>query len=158
MITVSGASSNNKDFTVEVITDANNIIVNQAHAGGTTTKSLINETVSATITLFGRAGFVEIGKGQGQIDLSASRAFNVTYTNITGRSLSLIVTVTGDFKGGGLVTVDDEVIARNKGGDYYSSTQSTDGYGPASIIVPSGSTYVLTKTGTATIAYWGELR
>lgn len=44
---VTGSASNDKEFTVEVITDSNNVIFNQSHAGGTTTKSLVDEATSA---------------------------------------------------------------------------------------------------------------
>jgi len=89
VVTVTGSSSNNKDFTVEVITDANNIIVNQAHADGTTTKSLVDETVSATVTLFARAGKAEIGAGQGWVNVTSSRSVGSVATNNTGRSFQL---------------------------------------------------------------------
>jgi hypothetical protein len=89
VVQVTGTASNNKLFTVEVITDANNIIVNQAHAGGTTSKSLVNETVSAAVTLVAKWFNAPIGLGQGWVDVSSSRSEGVTYTNTTGRPFQI---------------------------------------------------------------------
>ena len=90
VITVIGAYSNNKNFTVEVITDDDNVIVNQAHAGGTTTKSLVDETVGATITLLSRAKNAPIGLGQGWC--IPTRVRNTTYTNPTNRAIKAFMT------------------------------------------------------------------
>lgn len=82
-------ASNNSEFTVEVITDDDNVIVNQAHAGGTTSKSLITETATATIILLSKWYSTTIKVGQGDIDMSSLRTAGVTYTNGTGRPISI---------------------------------------------------------------------
>jgi hypothetical protein len=85
VVEVTGTASNNKLFTVEVITDSGNVIVNQAHAGGTTSKSLVDETVSATVTLVTKWFNAPLGLGQGWTVPSISS--NVVYTNSTGRTI-----------------------------------------------------------------------
>jgi len=93
VVQVTGTASNNKLFTVEVITDSGNVIVNQAHAGGTTRKSLVNETVSATVTLLAKWYNAPIGLGRGWVKLSGSRSVGTTYTNNTGRGFQINVDV-----------------------------------------------------------------
>ena len=81
---VTGTTNNNKEFTVEVITNDNNVIVNQAHAGGTTTKSLVGETSSCTIKLLTKWYNASAVIGKGRVDLTSSRTLGVTQTNSSG--------------------------------------------------------------------------
>jgi hypothetical protein len=90
VVQVTGTASNNKLFTVEVITNSGNVIVNQAHAGGTTTKSLVDETVSATVTLVTKWFNAPIGLGQGWCTPDSTRALGVTYTNGTKRTIKVL--------------------------------------------------------------------
>ena len=89
VIKVTDSVSNNKEFTVEVITDADNVIVNQAHAGGTTTKSLINETATTgvTVDILAKWYNATLGLGQGWVDVTTSRSTSTTYNNITNRTI-----------------------------------------------------------------------
>ena len=87
VVEVSGTASNNKLFTVEVITDSGNVIVNQAHAGGTTTKSFVDETVSATITLVAKWFNAYPGLGQGFV--TKNLTLGATYTSLTNRSMQV---------------------------------------------------------------------
>ena len=144
VITVTGTSSNNKDFTVEVITNADNIIVNQAHAGGTTGKSLVNETVSATITLIARAKDAPIDLGRDWC--SPSRAAITTYTNSTGRGFEVVcdvvATTTRRFQIDGVDRVNISSAATNP---------------TISIIIPASSTYRINGS-LSSIVFWSELR
>jgi len=142
VITVTGASSNNKDFTVEVITDANNIIVNQAHAGGTTTKSLVDQTATATITLLARAKNAAPGMGQGLV--SVTRSVNVTYTNNTKRLIFAIVQTAGSFN----LTVAGILVAN------YSESGSVDNM----ITVPISVDNQYISTLSDGILRWSESR
>jgi len=144
VISVAGTSSNNKDFTVEVITDANNIIVNQSHAGGTTSKSLVNETISATINLVARANVASVGLGQGWVDVSSSRSANVNYTNATGRSFSVIISINTSTSNM-TITVDSESIAGDLG---------TVNRQHVSFVVPKSKLYRINGPQTK----WSELR
>jgi hypothetical protein len=136
VITVAGTSSNNKEFTIEVITDANNVIVNQAHAGGTTTKSLVSETSSATATLLVRAASAGLGVGQGWVNLTASRSGNVTYTNQIKR---VIFFITGSTSSGTTLRVDGNAVG--------------DGITNATYMLPvaPGSTY---EANSVNLGWW----
>lgn len=103
VISVTGTASNNTEFTVEVITDDDNVIVNQAHAGGTTTKSLVNETVACTVTLLAKWYDAPIGLGQGSVTVTASRPIGVTQTNLTNRSIEITVEAVNISAAGGCV-------------------------------------------------------
>jgi len=94
VVQVTGTASNNKLFTVEVITDDDNVVVNQAHAGGTTSKSLVDEIVSATVTLITKGFNAALGVGQGWVNVLGSRSSGVIYTNPTGRTIALSVRIT----------------------------------------------------------------
>jgi hypothetical protein len=91
VIQVSDSVSNNTEFTIEVITDANNVIVNQAHAGGSSSKSLVNETATAgvTVKILSNWYSAPTGLGQGWVSVTSSRAASVTYTNSTNRPIQL---------------------------------------------------------------------
>jgi hypothetical protein len=130
VVQVTGTASNNKLFTVEVITDSENVIVNQAHAGGTTTKSLVDETVSATVTLVAKWYNAPIGLGQGWVDVTAARTTGVVYTNGTSRAVSFFGK--GSSFSGGRIEVDGNFFDWNvDGGELEAGTA----------IVPEGSTY-----------------
>jgi len=125
-VQVTGTASNNKLFTVEVITDDDNVVVNQAHAGGTTTKSLVDETVSATVTLLTKWFNAGIGLGQGWADVTAARTTGVVYTNGTSRAVSIFCA------NGGRIEVDGNLF-------HWEVFDANDEDGAA--IVPVGSTY-----------------
>jgi hypothetical protein len=150
VVQVTGTANNNKLFTVEVITDSGNVIVNQAHAGGTTSKSLVNETVSATVMLVSKWFNAPIGLGQGWCTPSSSRALDVTYTNNTNRTIKIILQSDDEndqitFK----ATIGGYLLPGIRlNGDIQSVTPE--------YIVPVGQTYVVTSnTG---LSAWSELR
>ena len=132
VVQVTGTASNNKLFTVEVITDSGNVIVNQAHAGGTTIKSLVDETVSATVTLLTKWFNAPIGLGQGWVNQTSSLSRGVTYTGIQGRGMETIIS----YDKVGVLTIDID------GDTYISTVDSTGGVQlSASFITHSTSTY-----------------
>jgi len=147
VVQVTGTASNNKLFTVEVITDDDNVIVNQAHAGGTTTKSLVNETVSATVTLVAKWFNAPSGLGQGWV--SPSRAKNVTYTNNTQRPMHISILV--DTSTGGLsnLEVSSQTLAN------FQSSPRGAYKNTFSLTIPIGIPYLVE---TATVENWWELR
>ena len=92
-----------------------------------------------------------IGVGQTWQDVTASRAINTTYTNSTGKSITLVVTIltfTGstafNFIVGG-VTIP-----------VFSATAMGDGFAGGTIIVPPGATYSCSTFFTHNS--WLELR
>jgi hypothetical protein len=133
VIQVSNSVSNNKEFTVEVIT-TNNIEVNQAHAGGSSDKSLINEsgTVGVTVQLLAKWYEATQGVGQGWVNMTSSRSANVTYTNSTGRPITFTA---GDPSIGSNLTVNGLIV--------YDGITGSMG----SVIVPKDATYDATGVG-----------
>ena len=149
VIIVSGTASNDGLYTVEILSGANNIIVNQAHAGGSSNKSLTDETVSSTVTLSVLAKNAPLGYGQTPADMLASRALSVTYTNNTGRVLWLsICHIFAAGGSSGSILVDGVAVMT-------VSHSSTNVGGEWHFPIPVGSTY--SKTGT-TISIWTEVR
>lgn len=153
VIQVSGSSNNDKEFTVEVITDGDNVIVNEAHAGGTTSKSLVDETVSVTVKLLAKWYNAPVGLGQGWVDVSGSRSSGNLETNDTKRSIDVAISVedtnasaTIDFEIDGNVVLDPQVFST---GSCRASI---------TITIPAGSTYKMTFSSGDTISKWWELR
>ena len=151
VIQVSGSTGNNKLYTVSTRTDANNIIVNEEHAGLTAVtaeegnKALATEnTGTQTITLYSKAKTAPLGIGQGWVDTSASRAMTTTYTNSTGRSIWVNIRASGNGAQG--LYVDNLIVSR--GMESYDSTN-------AIIIQPDSEYYY---TGGASFDLWTELR
>lgn len=84
-----------------------------------------------------------IGTGQNYADVTASRAFNVTYTNTKGKPI-LVMFLLGS--GSCSVIVDGVNLGAQSG---------TMGY--RSFIVPPNKTYSLTTGGAPTLTTWVEL-
>lgn len=157
VIRITGSTSNDGEFTVEVITDADNVIVNQAHAGGTTTKALVNETSTSNVTveILSKWHNAPLGLGQGWVNLIASRSAGVTYANTKGRSIMIAITATDTANNyaGLLLNIDGSNIVEQK-----SQASSASPYQSITAIVPDGSTYSVTTTTADTISIWKELR
>ena len=132
VVRVTGTADNNKLFTVEVITDSGNVIVNQAHAGGSTSKALVNETVTASVTLLTKWYNASSGLGRGL--KVVTRVSGTTYTNSTGREIAVFVVSNIGSKSE--IIVDGTSLAISQSAAAFENT----GTG----IVPSGSTYLLT--------------
>lgn len=153
VIQISGSVNNNGEFTIEVITDANNVIVNQAHAGKSRTvapigtKALINETATVTIKLLCKWYLAPQGLGQGWVHVTASRANSVLYHNPTGRMIKVHVEATNST--GNPFLVDGLQVSEISygGGGVIGITVGAE--------VPSGGGYQFNGTG---IENWSELR
>lgn len=96
VIQITGSTNNNDYYTVEVITDNNNIIVNQAHANksltypdGKRTKTLNTETSSTTIKLASKYYNAPLGLGQDWVDVLSSRTAGTIYQNLTNRTIKV---------------------------------------------------------------------
>lgn len=95
-----------------------------------------------------------IGDGQTWQNLKASRAFNTTYTNTTGRPIA--VAVTGYSSAGSGMAV----VALVNGSQVYRGSW---GYGASTpnavfFIVPPGATYSVAPNGSGSLESWAELR
>ena len=93
VIQISGAedAKNNSEFTVEVIIDNNNIIVNQAHANKGTTKNVANRASDAgvTVKLLSKYYNAPLGLGQDWVDVNPNRSLNTNYQNLTNRYIDI---------------------------------------------------------------------
>lgn len=94
VIQISGAedAKNNSEFTIEVITDADNIIVNQAHANKGTGKNVATRSgdTGVTVKLLAKWYNAPLGLGQDWVDVTASRSINTNYSNNTNRAIEII--------------------------------------------------------------------
>lgn len=99
VILFSGAtdSKNNSEFTVEVINNANSIIVNQAHANRGTTKNVATRVNNngVTVKLLNKYYNAPLGQGQGLINMTSFRTSGVTYPNNLRRDIQSMIAWTG---------------------------------------------------------------
>lgn len=95
VIQISGAedAKNNSEFTVEVITDDDNIIVNQAHANKGTSKNVATRAsdTGVTVKLLAKWYNADSSLGRDWVNVYSSRSLNVQYPNNTFRPLKLSV-------------------------------------------------------------------
>lgn len=151
VIEITGSANNNKLFTIEFITDDDNIIVNYEHRGGETTKSLVDETIAVTLSLVCKWYLAPIGLGQGWCIPASSRASNTTYTNSTRRSI--MSNFTFSYTSGSStsnLTVDgvivDEITQASVTNYKYKSN------------IPMGSEYEFNNVASGSITSVSELR
>jgi len=86
-------------------------------------------------------------------NVAASRVCGTTYTNSTGKQITVMVQISS--------TAALSAVAVNINGiTLYGTTQPSAGYGSGiTFVVPNGNTYsVSTSAGTPTITSWLELR
>lgn len=83
VLQVTGTVSNNRLYTVDVIIDANTVVVNEAHKNGAGTLSLNNETVTSTVKLVVKWHSAAYGLGQAwvPVNVTPGRLVNTLYTN-----------------------------------------------------------------------------
>lgn len=153
VIQISGAtdSKNNSEFTVEVITDANNIIVNQAHANKGTTKNVAARVsdVGIVVKLLAKWHNAPLGLGQDWVNVKTSRTSGTTYTNNFGRPIQVMVY--GYFSDGNFeIYINGKVVK-------IISSNTTYWIWNFDNIIPKGATYSITGTNNI-ISQWEELR
>lgn len=159
VIKISGAidAKNNSEFTVEVITDANNIIVNQAHANKGTTKNVAAQVSDdgVTVKLLSKWYNAPLGLGQGWVGVAASRSAGVTYTNNTGKPVTALISFNINANSNS-ISIDGVKISETSG--YLLGEGSGNAYVGHSmmVVIPKGSTYVANTN--ISIALWSELR
>jgi hypothetical protein len=149
--TIAGTASNNGEFTVEVITDANNVIVNQAHANGTTKKSLSDENVTATVTLLSKWYNASFGLGQGWANVLANRTSGLTETNNTNRTIESSMSASRGDAFYIQARVDGKIVKTNRHVGVINNTSENG------MTISKDSSYSLTLEA-GTIDYWQEMR
>ncbi len=160
VIQISGAedSKNNSEFTVEVITDANNIIVNQAHANKGTTKNVANRAsdTGVTVKLLAKWYNAPLGLGQGWVNVKSMREAEHIYLNTTRRTISVNIMHPSLFVNTNFpltLSVDSLVISKS------SSNQSYPSQGFVSGDIGNNSSYLISQNGGGlNFDSWVELR
>lgn len=157
VIQISGAtdSKNNSEFTIEVITDANNIIVNQAHANKGTTKNVANRSgdTDVTIKLLAKYYNAPVGLGQGWVNVTSSRSIEVSYLNAANRTIIVSMSARFDSTPTAILSINNVTVNYRRDSGYYYSTLHGE--------VPINGNYIVSKVGsdgTLTKQHWSELR
>ena len=119
-------------------------------------QALTDDTTALTPKKLGDAMNAHVlGMGQTWQNVLGSRAAGVTYTNTTGRPITVYIATRNDTAAiNSTLIVDSLEVSKNT--FHYSSGSNTLQVG-LSAVVPAGSEYSLTNTG-GTIEYWTELR
>lgn len=95
----------------------------------------------------------DFGVGQTWKDVTASRTFNVTYTNTTGKPIIISVCAGNQSSVAFNVLVDNISVAHIQGSGPTTVQRSTH------VVIPAGSTYLVNRESTlSNISYWKELR
>jgi len=146
VIQISGSADNDNLYTVESITDADNIIVNYEHRNGAGSLSLVDETTNVTIKRIAKWFNAPTGLGRGAVDVTGSRAVNTTYTNGTGRDMYISTRIgISRYLRTRATPTSPWITAAFSGGNES---------GPGSFIIPRGWQYLSTGDNN----YWTELR
>ena len=155
VIQISGAedAKNNSEFTVEVITDANNIIVNQAHANKGTVKNVATRVGNTSVTVKLLAKWYNAPIGLGQDWVMASRIADTVYYNNTNRKIEVAIY-------GNTSEANRQITIKINNVSLISDSSSGINYGGVYGSIPSNSNYSLGAAGTGTfiVDSWAELR
>lgn len=157
VIQISGAedSKNNSEFTVEVITDANNIIVNQGHANKGTTKNVATRAsdTDVTVKLLAKYYNAPPSLGRDYVNMAASRLHNTSYPNNTKREMIVCAEIGAGNPQGCQAYVDGKRVV-------YSVNTTTSSNITITFTVPAGSTYFANNNGVggSSVNSWYECR
>ena len=91
------------------------------------------------------------GNAQTWTNVTASRAFNTTYTNSSGAPI--FVTITAQMANGSPLQVTVGGLSFNATSGFTNGAQSQ-----ISLIVPNGITYSASSANTSALSFWMELR
>lgn len=160
VIQISGAedSKNNSEFTIEVITDTNNIIVNQAHANKGTSKNVANRAgdTEVTVKLLAKGYNAPIGfRARLGRDMIASRTIDVVYTNTTGKPIEISFSATNSNISGWLgIKINGALVVQTT-----QSYGNAVGVGGLNCTIPNAYQYQYVKGSASVSGYniW-ELR
>lgn len=102
----------------------------------------------------------QLGVKQSWANLTASRAFNTSYTNATARPIYVSVTGTGNANANVYIeaVVGAIIVGRQQISDFNAAGTIPGVRGNVSFVVPPGSTYNVNASATANIDMWSELR
>lgn len=157
VIQISGAedSKNNSEFTVEVITDANNIIVNQGHANKGTIKNVATRASDPNVTVKLLAKYYNAPPSLGRyyVNMAASRTHSTSYPNNTKREMIVSVEIGAGNPQGCQAYVDGKRVV-------YSVNTTPSSNTVITFTVPAGSVYLANNNGVggSSVNSWHELR
>jgi len=145
-----------------VITTADNSGDLNIQSGGATKIAVTSTGAAVTGTLSASGGFTGnaatasnvLGNGQTWQDVTASRALSTTYTNSTGRSIEVFITIRGTANSAiysCTVSINGTVYGRVGG---FGNTV----YAGGTYIIPAGATYAFAPSGSLALDQWSELR
>jgi len=139
----------------ENVTMSGNLEVDtiEPQSGTTLTLGASGDTVTLAAGA-SQSGFPLLGVGQSWTNVAASRAAGTTYTNSTGKPISVAIIVSP------IVGAATSVYLSVDGLRIQQHTDTDNGYQVSlQAIVPNGSTYLYTQQSTVSpINYWHELR
>ncbi|MDE1728988.1 MAG: hypothetical protein KGH81_07425, partial [Thaumarchaeota archaeon] len=142
---------------------ANLRVTNYNQKSGGTYKG-VNADTGGSVTLSGRVditgggsgpptggtGTVINWSGTATTNATASRALNSTYTNSTGKAMTVSVTFVAGASGVG------NLIGLVAGNGVAITSVANNTYGNVTFVVPDGDTYEVTFSGTGTLNTWQE--
>ena len=103
-----------------------------------------------------------LGYGQTDTNVTASRALSTTYTNTTGRIITVDVVVVAGGTGGGSLTITKTINGTNRGASNYIYCSGANFRTSVYFHVKPGDTYSVASTAsgslTTSIASWWEMR
>lgn len=159
VIQISNSQFNDKLYTIEAITDSNNVIVNYAHRNGAGTLSLTDEIKSVTIKRIAKWYQAPLTLGRAWVDVLPDRLVNVIYQGLMNRAM--IVSVVGKYDNAdnkqltnkSIINVNGTVM---NGWDMETGVNNLKQSGSALALICSGDTYMYSLSWP--VAAWRELR
>ena len=139
-------------------TNIDNITFTQASSGEITagTETDIRDHSPADIVSYiDQHTLGGIGDGQSWTDVSGSRSLGTTYTNSTGRTITVLVSGIGSPTGGVLNFQNDSTLVATQGTNALANGTSQATF---CIPIPDGETYGAFVGATMTLIRWWELR
>lgn len=158
VIQINGSTNNDTEFTIEFITDANNVVVNAAHAGKSRTvapigtKALIDETATVTVTLLCKWFNAGDSTGMGRVDVSGDRIAGVEYFGVKNRKISASIRTTFGIPVGNS-SVESDGITESDSSSVSDSTTQRQGL-RFTVISDAGYTVTLGRASET----WVEIR
>lgn len=153
VIQISGAddAKNNSEFTIEVITDADNIIVNQAHANKGTSKNVADRSgdTGVTVKLLAKWYNAPIGLGQAWVNVTSSRIKNTNYSSLSHRSMDVSVQKSDTNTQVGYIVIDGLQVCKHTTANQTVNLNTT---------VPINSVYSYSTISSVEAEFWMELR
>lgn len=136
----------------EVFDGANWVAVNRIYVGECVTSAGVVSGVVSYAYGIGRGNEAPLGSGQKWVAVTSDRGFDTLYTNDTGRSISISITLSGTGENVHSIYIDGYIIGRVK-----RESVGINNRDFCIFTVPNGSTYEV-GSGSLALSMWAELR